>query len=125
MITNETPFCQSHNICLQRVSGQVLKNAQLGKGGGSQMLTLLTKRRGGRSQLLTKGGGGSPPNMADIICEQSPTESVCFRHLCNVLLSIIESGRGTEPSTFLALETIVCAVQCTSPLYTVNQHCTL
>ena len=40
------------------------------------MLTSLTKGGGGVSQLLTitdKGGGGPdpPPNMADIICEQS------------------------------------------------------
>ena len=40
------------------------------------MLTLLTKGRGGLSQLLTiavKWGRGvqTPPNMADIICEQS------------------------------------------------------
>ena len=39
------------------------------------MLTSLTKGGGGVSQLLTitdKGGGGpDPPNMADIICEQS------------------------------------------------------
>ena len=39
------------------------------------MLTSLTKGGGGVSQLLTitdKGGGvQTPPNMADIICEQS------------------------------------------------------
>ena len=42
---------------------------------GSLMLTSLTKGGGGVSQLLTitdKGGGvQTPPNMADIICEQS------------------------------------------------------
>ena len=42
------------------------------------MLTSLTKGGGGVSQLLTiadKGGRGGPepPNMADIICEQSLT----------------------------------------------------
>ena len=42
------------------------------------MLTSLTKGGGGVSQLLTitdEGGGGvhTPPNMADIICEQSLT----------------------------------------------------
>ena len=60
------------------------------------MLTSLTKGGGGVSQLLTitdKGGGvQTPPNMADIICEQS------------LMLRKVTLNKKSKKSTFLSTQ---------------------
>ena len=64
----------------------MLTSLTKGGRGVSQMLTSLTKGGGGVGQLLTltdKGGGvQTPPNMADIICEQSLIAKTIFTFIC-------------------------------------------